>query len=198
MTVAVIKDNEAVQKEFPRDFKHWKDIETERYVLKTDAKSIEYWNDQGVYQVEREELGENQKQGSFSQGSLVENKYIIPAIDKTQEELDRESENAKNSDASAIKGNNHKSDGEAYLQKKFAELWRYADTPTKEGYVANIREQLWDYLAPLQAGLWDVTQTKLNDLRDKVIAGQVSMPNYLRDFMLELKADVDQYMNDKF
>ena len=84
------------------------------------------------------------------------------------------------------------------MQKKFAELWRYADTPTKEGFVSNIREQLWDYLAPLQAGLWDVTQTKLNDLRYKVIAGQVSMPNYLRDFMLELKADVDQYMNDKF
>lgn len=156
------------------------------------------WNDLGFYRIEREELGENQKQASFSQGSLVENKYIIPAVNKTQEELDREAENALNSDASAIKGNNHKSDGEAYLQKKFAELWRYADTPTKAGYVSNIREQLWDYLAPLQAGLWDVTQTKLNDLRDKVIAGQVSIPNYLRDFMLELKADVDQYMNDKF
>ena len=82
---------------------------------------------------------------------------------KTQDELDAEAQAALDSDSSAQIIENHRNSGQTQLRRIWDKIQRLKDngqlTPNQ---FRGVSEALFDALLPLEFGMWQVAQTKIN------------------------------------
>ena len=90
-------------------------------------------------------------------------KFTYTVIDKTQQELDDEAQQAEDSDTSSNKHQQYKSDGIRGFDRAFALIHRRFDNGTITGTQAKaLAEGLYPSLEPLYKGQWRLVKIYLN------------------------------------
>jgi len=128
------------------------------YEQRTDLHNLD-----GFFEVEEPNLLENEKKGiPFLENNIV--KFPIEQIPpKTQAELDIEAQTVLDNDSSAQIIQNHRQNGQTQLRRIWDKIQRLKDkgqlTPNQ---FRTVSEVLFDALIPLEFGMWQVAQTKVN------------------------------------
>jgi len=96
----------------------------------------------------------------------AENVFAYPIENippKTQEELDAEAQTALDNDSSAQIIQNHRQNGQTQLIRIWDKIQRLKDNGQfTDNQFRTVSEVLFDALIPLEFGMWQVAQTKIN------------------------------------
>ena len=89
--------------------------------------------------------------------------YVEQIPPKTQEELDAEAQTALDNDSSAQIIQNHINNGQTELRRIWDKIQRLKDNgQLTANQFRTVSEVLFDALIPLEFGMWQVAQTKIN------------------------------------
>ena len=136
-------------------------------VLNIKIASEEKLNALGFYDAFYPPKTEHQRYGNIRNSIFNEvNKlFEVPVIDFTQAEIDAHNEQKLDSDSSASKLSNHKSDGQLALKRIWDRIMRLYDNGQLNDTQFNaISDLLFDALLPLELGLWKVAQARVDAL----------------------------------
>jgi len=157
------------------------------------ASAKEVLEDYGFFDIVIPTLMAGEKLGSiyFDEAENVFAYPIEQIPPKTQEELDAEAQTALDSDSSAQIIQNHINNGQTQLRKIWNKIQRLKDngqlTPNQ---FRTVSEVLFDALIPLEFGMWQVAQTKVN--ATPTASGIIGI------IRTQVKAIIDDYVTAKY
>ena len=121
----------------------------------------------GFYDIESPTITEHQRYGGLTPSDFdaVNEVWVKPIIDFTQDEIDAYEKSKEDSDASAQKVSNFKADGQTEHKRIWDKIMRLYDNGQLNDTQFNaISDLLFDALLPLELGLWKVAQSRVDAL----------------------------------
>ena len=162
-------------------------------IVNFQKAEIETLNDKGFFELVIPTITEHQRYGALSPNDFdaVNEVWVKPIIDFTQAEIDAHNEQKLDSDSSASKLSNHKSDGQLALKRIWDKIVRLNDngqlTSNQFNTISNL---LFDAVLPLEFGLWKVAQSKVNALP--------TASGILETIRVTVKEIIDNYITENY
>ena len=129
------------------------------------ASAKEVLEDYGIFDFVLPPLLEGERYGEKYKDEVnnVFTCYVEQIPPKTQEELDAEAQTALDNDSSAQIIQNHINNGQTELRRIWDKIQRLKDNgQLTANQFRTVSEVLFDALIPLEFGMWQVAQTKIN------------------------------------
>ena len=134
-------------------------------IINFQKADIETINSKGFYELVEPTLTQYQRAEPLLVSDFANNKFTQRVYNFTQAEIDAHNEQKLDSDSSASKLSNHKSDGQLALKRIWDKIVRLNDngqlTSNQFNTISNL---LFDAVLPLELGLWKVAQSRVDSL----------------------------------
>jgi len=160
-------------------------------IINFQKAEIETINSKGFYEVVEPILIQYQRAEPLLVTDFANNKFTQRVYNFTQAEIDAHNEQKLDSDSSASKLSNHKSDGQLALKRIWDKIVRMNDngqlTSNQFNTISNL---LFDAVLPLEFGLWKVAQSKVNALP--------TASGILETIRVTVKEIIDNYITENY